>query len=96
MFLARIDGTLNSTRKHATLASVRFLIAQRLDVEGRASGEPLVVLDSMGAKRGSTVLVSTDGNLVRQWLGKTSPARLTVVGLVDSVHAPGRAGGGAA
>jgi len=94
MFLARIDGTLTSTRKHAALASVRFLVAQRLDANGCASGEPLVVLDRMGAGWGSTVLVSTDGNLARQWLGKTVPARLTVVGLVDSVHAPGRACGG--
>jgi microcompartment protein CcmK/EutM len=90
MFLARIDGQLTSTRKHTTLAAVRFLLAQRLEADGRTSGEPLVVLDRLGAGWGSTVLVSTDGNLAREWLGKTVPARLVVVGLVDSVHMPGR------
>ncbi len=89
MFLARIDGTLTSTRKHATLEAVRFLIAQRLEADGRTTGEPIVVLDRMGAARGATVLVSTDGSLAREWLGKTVPARLVVVGLVDAVHAPG-------
>ncbi len=86
MFLARIDGTLTSTRKHARLHAVRFLIAQRLEADGRTSGEPIVVLDRMGAGHGSRVLVSTDGNLARDWLGKDVPARLVVVGLVDQVQ----------
>jgi len=94
MFLARIDGSVTSTRKHPRLESVRLLIAQRLDAGGTASGEPLVVLDRMGAARGSTVLVSTDGDLARQWLGKDVPARLVVVGLVDSVRLDPRRGGG--
>jgi ethanolamine utilization protein EutN len=96
MYLARIDGVLTSTRRHAAFEAVRFLIAQRLEADGRTSGEPVVVLDRMGAGRGSTVLVSTDGNLAREWLGKNVPARLVVVGLVEQVFAPGRAGGGAA
>jgi len=89
MFLARIDGTLTSTRKHAALEGVRFLIAQRVEADGSENGEPIVVLDRMGATRGTLSLVSTDGSLAREWLGKTVPARLIVVGLVDSVHAPG-------
>ncbi|HEY3381803.1 MAG TPA: EutN/CcmL family microcompartment protein [Vicinamibacterales bacterium] len=95
MFLARIDGVLTPSRKHAALAAVRFLIAQRVEADGRTSGEPLVVLDRLGAGRGSTVLVSTDGNVAREWLGRNVPARLVVVGLVDHVHAPGQPGGGA-
>jgi len=90
MFLARIDGTLTSTRKHAALEGVRFLVAQRVEADGSENGEPIVVLDRMGATRGTLALVSTDGSLAREWLGKTVPARLVVVGLVDSVHAPGR------
>ena len=95
MFLARIDGTLTASRKDHRLAGVRFLIAQRLDADGSAIGEPLVVLDRMGAGRGSTVLVSTDGTIARDWLGKGVPARLVVVGIVDRV-APQPAGEGRA
>ena len=58
-------------------------------------GEPLVLLDRMGAGRGSTVLVSSDGTIARDWLGKGVPARLVVVGIVDRV-APQRDGRGAA
>jgi ethanolamine utilization protein EutN len=85
MFLARIDGTLTSTAKHATLAACRFLVSQRLEADGTTSGEPLVVLDRLGARRGSTVIVSTDGDIARKWLGNTTPARMIVIGIVDQV-----------
>ena len=85
MYLARIDGTLTATRKHATLEGCRFLLAQRLEADGRAVGEPVVVLDRLGARRGTTVLVSTDGDAVRKLQGDTVPARLSVVGIVDAV-----------
>jgi ethanolamine utilization protein EutN len=85
MFLARIEGTITSTAKHPTLAGCRLLIARRLEADERAADEPLVVLDRLGARRGSTVLVSTDGDLLRASLGKTVPGRMSVVGIVDAV-----------
>ena len=86
MYLARIDGTATSTRKHPALEGVRLLIAQRLEADGRTTGEPLMVIDRLGARRGSTVLVSTDGDIARKMLGNNAPARLIVVGIVDSVY----------
>jgi ethanolamine utilization protein EutN len=85
MFLARIDGTLTAARKHELLQGVRFLIAQRLEADGRESGEPIVVLDRMGAGRGTIVMVSSDGGITRDWLGTHVPARLVVAGIVDRV-----------
>lgn len=85
MFLARIDGTLTSTVKHLTLEGARLLIGQRLDVNHAAVGEPLVVLDTLGAARGAVVLVSTDGDIQRKLRGNNCPARMTVIGLVDFV-----------
>ena len=85
MFLARIDGTMTSTVKHDTLEGARLLIGQRLDVNHAATGEPIVMLDTLGAARGAVVLVSTDGDIQRKIRGNTCPARLTVVGLVDFV-----------
>jgi ethanolamine utilization protein EutN len=85
MFLARIDGTLVSTNKHPALNGCRLLIGQRLEPEGRTSGEPLVLLDWIGAGRGSVVVVSTDGDNSRKKLGNNTPARMVVVGIVDRV-----------
>jgi microcompartment protein CcmK/EutM len=86
MFLARIDGTLIAARKHDLLYGARFLLAQRLEADGSTSGEPIVVIDRFGARRGSTVLVSSDGDVARQWFGPSVPARLVVAGIVDRVH----------
>jgi microcompartment protein CcmK/EutM len=90
MFLARIEGTLTATVRHEALAGNKLLIGRRLDTDGRAVPEPIVLLDRLGARRGSTVMVSTDGASVRRRLGNTAPARLEVVGIVDRVNlAPG-------
>ncbi|MGC1463697.1 MAG: EutN/CcmL family microcompartment protein [Terracidiphilus sp.] len=88
MFLARIEGTVVATVKHPTLGGCRFLVAQRLGTDGSAAAEPIAVLDWLGATRGTTVLVSTDGDIAREKLGNTTPARMVVVGIVDSVQSP--------
>jgi ethanolamine utilization protein EutN len=85
MYLARIDGTLTSTTRHETLEGCQLLIGRRLDASGRAAAEPIVLLDRLGARRGNTVMVSSDGAAVRRRLGNTTPARLQVVGIVDCV-----------
>ena len=86
MYLARIDGTLTSTTKHSTLDGFRFLIAQRLEGDGSDSGEPQVLIDMIGASVGSIVLVTTDNEAVRKASKNTTPVRLVVMGIVDSVY----------
>jgi hypothetical protein len=41
------------------------------------------------------VVVSTDGDIARERFGNTTPARLTVLGIVDAVQTPGSAEGAA-
>jgi ethanolamine utilization protein EutN len=86
MYLARIDGTLTATVKHETLHGFRFLIAQRLEGDGSDSGEPQVVVDTLGARVGSMVLVTTDNEVVRKASSNSTPVRLAVMGIVDSVY----------
>jgi microcompartment protein CcmK/EutM len=91
MFLARIEGTVVAAVKHPTLGGCRFLVAQRLEGDGSAAAEPNVVVDWLGAAAGDTVIVSTDGDIARHKFGNTTPARMVVVGIVDSLQAPGSA-----
>jgi ethanolamine utilization protein EutN len=88
MFLARIVGTVVATAKHPTLGECRFLVARRLEPDGSLAEEPNVVVDWLGAGRGATVMVSTDGDIAREKLGNNTPARMVVVGLVDAVQQP--------
>jgi ethanolamine utilization protein EutN len=84
MFLARIGGTVVAAVKHPTLDGCRFLLAQRLEADQSLGLEPIVVVDWQGAGNGSIVLVSTDGDIARTRLGNTTPARMVVVGILDS------------
>jgi ethanolamine utilization protein EutN len=88
MFLARIEGTVVATAKHPSLVGCRFLVARRLEADGTAAEEPNVVVDWLGATRGNTVMVSTDGDIAREKFGNNTPARMVVVGIVDAVQAP--------
>ena len=91
MFLARIEGTIVAAAKHPTLDGCRFLVAQRMEAGASAGAEPVVVVDWLGAARGSTVVVSTDGDIARLKFGNTTPARMVVVGIVDQVQIERRA-----
>jgi len=88
MYLARIAGSLVAAARHQTLNGCRFLIAERLEADGNVQTEPIVVIDWMGAANGSTVMVSTDGDIARARFGNTTPARLVVAGIVDRVQMP--------
>jgi ethanolamine utilization protein EutN len=96
MFLARIGGTVVAAVKHPTLEGCRFLLAQRLEADGSLAAEPVAVVDWIGASNGSTVLVSTDGDIARARLGNTTSARMVVVGIVDAVQTQESASGGRA
>ena len=86
MFLARIGGTVVPAAKHDSLNGCRFLIAQRLEADGSAGAEPIVLVDWLGAGDGETVLVSMDGDIARERYGNTTPARMVVAGIVDDVQ----------
>jgi microcompartment protein CcmK/EutM len=94
LFLARIDGWLTSTVKHASLGEQRLLIGQRIATDGSDVGEPMVLVDPVGARPGSRVLVTSDGDLARQLLkDNRTPSRMIVLGLVDEVHLAAGSGG---
>ena len=88
MFLAQVKGTVVATIKHATLQGGRLLLVQRMESDGSLDDEPNVVVDWQGATSGSTVIVSTDGDIARAQFGNTTPARMVVMGIVDEMHVP--------
>jgi microcompartment protein CcmK/EutM len=60
---------------------------QRVDADGTLAEEPNLVIDWQGAANGSTVIVSTDGDIARAKFGNTTPARMVVMGIVDTLSA---------
>jgi ethanolamine utilization protein EutN len=84
MQLGKVIGHATATIKHASLDSWRLLLVQPLDTVRRPDGDPLLVLDSMGARAGDTVVLTSDGKGARELVAaENSPARWFVAGIAD-------------
>ena len=75
-----IKGHVTSTVKHKSLDGWRLLIA----IPDSPDLAPQIVLDSLGAGIGQTVMISSDGSEARKMVGdERSPARWSVMGIID-------------
>jgi len=83
MQLGRVIGSATSTVKHASFQGERLLIVQLEGVDGRPDGEPVLAFDRMGAGRGDAVLLTNDGQILQEQLGRSTPGRWSVMGLPD-------------
>ncbi|MEW6250111.1 MAG: EutN/CcmL family microcompartment protein [Planctomycetota bacterium] len=82
MLLARAIGYATATVRHPSLAGAKLLLVQ---AQRSLTLEPVLALDRLGAGPGDLVLITSDGQFARDTLAdKTSPARWSVVGIVDS------------
>ncbi len=85
MFLARVIGSATSTVKHSSMEGWKLLLVKALQADGRTpEGDPILVVDSIGAGRGETVVITSDGIGTRELLkSNTSPVRWSVLGIRD-------------
>ncbi len=96
MQLAMIKGRATSTVKHPSLEGCRMLIAQMLDIKLEPTGDPVLIIDRLGAGHGDLVMITSDGLGLRNMLNdNTSPARWWTVGIVDNEGAQMRLNGAA-
>jgi ethanolamine utilization protein EutN len=83
MQLGRVLGTATSTVKHPTFARERLLVVQLELASGKPDGEPVLAFDRLGAGRGDRVLMTNDGAVLQQMIGRDTPGRWSVMGLPD-------------
>ncbi len=85
MFIGRVMGNATATVKHPSMEGWKLLLVMALQADGRTiEGDPILVVDSLGAGRGETVIITSDGIGAREMLGnKTSPVRWSVLGIRD-------------
>lgn len=86
MHLARIIGTATATVKHPSLVGARLLVVQPLLADRRSpDGDPQIAVDTVAAAVGDTVVITSDGRLLREVLkSEATPARWSTIGLVDT------------
>ena len=84
MLLARVEGNVTATRKHASLQGWRLLICQPINERGETEGVPQVAIDPHGAALHQQVIISSDGAAARKIVGdERSPVRWMIIGIVD-------------
>lgn len=84
MQLGKVIGKATATTKHSSLEGWRLQIVQLLDAKGGSEADPVLVLDSLGARSGDTVMITSDSKMISEMVGtKATPARFAVLGLTE-------------
>jgi ethanolamine utilization protein EutN len=67
------------------MAGWKLLVVQPVMADDATpDGDPLLAVDSLGAGRGATVVLSSDGRFTREMLGNDlTPVRWCVIGIRD-------------
>ncbi len=86
MILARVVGTVVSTRKDERLMGSKLLVVRTQDPHGKDEAAYLVAVDTVDAGLRDRVLIVT-GSSARMASGlKDSPVDAAIVGVVDTVE----------
>lgn len=89
MFLARVVGTVWSTKKTPDLEGVRFLVVHPFDLEKEPTKNIVIVADRLGAGTGEMVMCAF-GKAARSAIGNQDMSiEAAVVGIVDRVDITG-------
>jgi ethanolamine utilization protein EutN len=85
MFLGRVMGNATSTVKHPSMEGWKLLLVEALQADGTTpEGDPILVVDAVGAGRGEKVIITSDGIGARELLGaQNTPVRWSIVGICD-------------
>jgi microcompartment protein CcmK/EutM len=84
MQLAKVVGTVVSTRKEQSIEGLKLLLVKPLDDEGRETGNPVVAADAVGAGIDEIVLIAA-GSSARQTVATDKrPVDAVVMAIVDS------------
>ena len=84
MQIATIVGQATAIVKHASMHGWKLLVAQPLTTDEKPDGEPILVIDQLGAGVDDRVIVCNDGAGTRKLMdSKNSPVRWFVMGICD-------------
>jgi ethanolamine utilization protein EutN len=80
-----VVGTVTATAKHPSMQGWKLLVVQPFQPDGKTpDGDPQLTVDSLGAGKGETVIISSDGRGTRELLkNENTPVRWSVIGIRD-------------
>ncbi len=89
MLLARVAGTLVSTRKDPSIEGIKLLVVRTLDLDGEETGQSLVAMDAVGAGVDEVVLLAQGSSARQTRVTKDRPCDAVVMAIVDTWEVEG-------
>lgn len=83
MQIARVIGTVVSTRKDENLTGIKLLLVQPLTPEREPAGRPLVAVDAVGAGVGEEVFFVRGKEASFPFYPVEAPVDAGIVGIID-------------
>lgn len=89
MLLAKVIGTVVSTRKEKSVEGLKFLLLRQVNLEGELSGGIVVAADVVGAGIGEMVLFATGSSARQTKATENRPCDAVVMAIVDNWEVDG-------
>ncbi len=83
--LGKVLGTIWGTCKYPGLEDAKIQLMQPIAADGKKLGEPIAVVDTIGAGPGETVLYITAYEAVIPYHRKMVPIDASIIGIVDTI-----------
>ena len=90
MYLAKVIGSIVSTVKHECYSGTKILLVKPINPDGTLKSGVNVAVDTVGAGKGETVLVASEGRSAMEILSFSCrmPVRSVITAIVDYVDHP--------
>ena len=89
MLLGRVVGTLVATRKDEKMQGLKFLVVQRLDINGKPMDGYVVAADAVGAGLDEVVMYATGSSARQTILTDRRPCDAAIMAIVDTWEVDG-------
>jgi len=90
MILAKVVGTVVSTRKEPRIEGIKFLLLEKIDPSNmQGKSDYLVAMDSVGAGSGEIVFYAAGSSSRMTTTTEGKPSDATIISIVDSIDVNG-------
>ena len=91
MQLARVIGSVVSTRKSDRLVGLKLLVAVPIDMDSmQVKGSPFITVDTVGAGEGEIIMWAGGSSSRQTDLTTSKPVDSAIIGIVDYVDIGGQ------
>ena len=84
MILAKVIGTVVSTRKEESVRGLKFLMVRPVDLDGNETGSIVVAADAVGAGPGEIILYATGSSARQTIMTDRRPCDAVIMAIVDN------------